>query len=389
MRKLSILGLMLAACGGGGEDAAVLDTGSVAADSGEVIIRDTGVPDTGSVAPDAEADAGVPDQGFADTGAPDSGVALMPALVPGQYIQVAEARIAIGDAYSDVIARLGRGQRSDGMGARSYEWTLSSNVELTIWFANSNLDGDDSAPNDVDATDRVLWVAVQGGFTGRTPENVALGSTRANLETAYGAPPHEVPLTNPMGTLAQYFTRGLLVALGTDNTVRTLTLCRAYPLAPNAELDLPGGRLRFRNPNFDLRGALVGGTSGNDVTQRLGPPDAEGTIQINNRDLYTLSYGFIGIEVFCSESNNRCGNVLFVNVHAPYYGTTSGGFGVGTARMAFETFLSGGGYGQGRPSSQSASFLCYEHANNDVGVTYTSGAMPEVSSLTIPLLQCP
>ncbi|MBK6684328.1 MAG: hypothetical protein IPG45_07630 [Deltaproteobacteria bacterium] len=356
---------------------------------------DSGMSLDGGVQPDANADSGEPNDTGVDGGNPvdlgvDGGTPLAQELVPGSHVQVAEGRIAVMmDNYADVRGKLGPGTRNTGVGVRSYNYTLSGGVELTVWFANTNLDADDNPPNNVDDSDRVLWVAVQGNFTAQTPANVGLGTAKTAVEAAYGVAPSESPITNPAGVLAQYYTRGILVAYGADNLARTITIARSYPQAPDGTIDLTGVRLQLSGGEIrGFRGIGMNGTSKGDIMTRLGAPDAEGSASIGGQNLDTLSYAFIGIEVFFLDGGN---SALFLNVHTPYYGTSSSGEGIGTGRTAFEAYLTGLGY-QAAQASSNAQFFCYNNNSDqvqDVGVSYSSDTPQVVTSITFPLLSCP
>lgn len=360
---------------------AEVDTG-VVADSGVAPLDSGVVADSG-----VEADAGdPPDSGVeADSGEPvDAGAGLDPLIVPGSHLQVAEGVVNVmQDSFADVKARFGAGTRTALENTRSYAWTLSGGVELTVWFANSNLDADDAPPNDVDDADLVLWAAVQGGFTGTTPSGVGLGSSRAVVEGAYGPSAKEVSLSNPAGTLLQYFTTGILIALDVAGSVRTITVHRAYGSLPDGVIDVDDARLRFGNTDIRGQDGLVPGTNRDTVSALFGVPDAQGTLRISGQDITTWSYGFIGLEFFFLDGRST---VLFMSVHAPYYGQTPGNTGVGSTRTQMEAFLSGAGYDSGTAASSNANLICYS-GPQDVGVTYTAAG--EVSSITTPLLACP
>jgi hypothetical protein len=384
---MRFLGLFLAACTM--DPATVPLEDAAAGDRDDPVKLDGGIPDPdageldakqGDADPFMDAEPGVD---TADGG--DAGVALPEEMVPGSHVQVAEGRIDIGMPFSEVLTRLGPGVRTSAQGARSYEWTLGG-VTLTVWPANTNLD-DDAPPMDVDGTDRVLWIAVQG-FLGSTPEGIRIGSTRSEVEAAYGAAPHTVPIPNPAGTLAQYFVRGILVAYGTDDVARTITIARAYPTAPDGEIDPNDARIRTSAGEIQgIRTIVQLGTDRSDVIARLGEPDGTGSVNLGGQDLDALSYGFIGIEVFFLQGEDR---TLFATVHVPYYGTTSGGQGVGSARADVESFLASQGYGGGMASSNPA-LICYPSNGNDpmVGVTYDSGMAATTFTVPIPLGMCP
>lgn len=375
----------LIACSGDdiADDFDTRDGGAVTdRDAGQTADRDAGTADSGVV---VDRDAGPRDAGEVR----DGGTPLSPELVPGQYVQVMEGRIEIGvDTLATVEAKLGMGTRNTTMNARSFEWSLSGGVTLTVWFANTGIGPVGTIADDA----QVLWVSVQDGYTGETPNGVGLGATRAEIEAALGVAPHEVPITaTPTGTLLQYMTSGILVALNDQGAARTITISRAYPVEPDGEIDPRGTRIRLSNGDLEGFGGL--GNRGTDISrvrQRLGEPDTEGDVNVGGQSLHTLSYAFIGIEVF-QVDNAIVGEdkVAFFNIHAPYYGTGAGGVGIGSARADFEGFLSNQGYGNGTMSS-TANFFCYTHPSAEsVGVSYTADAPARVSSVTIPLLQCP
>jgi hypothetical protein len=364
---------------------------------------DTGTPDTGATdlgekdaEPDAAQDAGT------DTGTPDSGEPMdvgendavvgdagntttitAGALNPGVGVTVDGTDILIGvDTYDTVTTKLAGASSSAIADSRSYEYAFT-NTTLTIWFANTDLDA--NPVNMVQGADLVLWIAVSEGFPGTTPDGVGLDSTRADVEGAYGAAPHTVDLTNPIGTLAQYYTTGALFAYESNDDVRTVTICRAYAVEPDGELDPMGASVTFNGG--DIQGSIdIGnlGTRRNDVESLLGPADAEGTVSIDGNSLDTLSYGFIGLEVFFLEGGTR---TLFFTVHPPYYGTTSTGLGLGATRVDMEAYLTGLGYAG--MASSNAALTCYDSGNPPmVGVTYTTPG-DLVSSITFALPACP
>ncbi len=168
------------------------DATSVPLDTGTTGQQDAASqPDSGGPA----ADAGTPGNDAAspaDTGvlpgndaavASDAGQVMgTPELVPGVRAGFVEGAVAIGATFDTVRQTLGPGARTAGTTNRSYEWTLSGGANVTVWFANTNLDDDDAPPRDVDGTDQVLWIAVSGTFAGRTPQGIGLGSTRAAVE---------------------------------------------------------------------------------------------------------------------------------------------------------------------------------------------------------------
>lgn len=357
------------------------DTGAGPVDTGTN--EDTGTPvDTG-----VPVDTGMMDGAVEDTGADDAGMMnLTPELAPGSHVQVPEARLDIGDTFDAVNNKLANAARvrTPTANTRSYEYTLADSTVITIWFANTNLDDDDTV--DVDGTDQVLWIAVPDGFAGETPEGISTGSTRAELEAAYGAPPHEVPLTTPPGMLGQYYVRGFLAAFDPNDDVRTITISRAYTTEPSGTIDyedaevvLPVGTV---TGFIDLANQ---GTRISNVRTLLGEPDAEGDITVSGQTLTTLSYGFIGLEVFYVEGGSR---TAFITVHTPFYGGFDGleTQGIGMSRAETDVILEGAGYTAA--TSSNSQFICYEDGNMpDVGVTF--GMDGFVSSITVPLLACP
>lgn len=381
---IAVLGLgLLSGCSGEDTPAdvgPVTDAGNTSTDAGNNALDSGTVPDGGVGADGAVPDTGTPDAGEADSGV----VTLDPEIEPGSHVQVAEGRITITqDTFASVRNTLGTGTRSALENTRSYEWSLSGGVTLTVWFANSNLDGDDGAPNDVDDTDRVLWVAVQGGFTGATSAGVGLGSTRAQVETAYGTADNESALTSPAGTLLQYYETGILVALDDQGAARTLTVNRAYGAAPDGTIDVRNGRLRFGSTDIEGQDGLQTGTDRSRVQNLFGAPDAQGDLRVSGQTLQTWSYGFIGMEFFFLDGRDT---VLFMSVHTPYFGQTGGGTGVGSTRNQMEAFLTNEGYNSGSASSSNPRFICYE-GRTDIGVTYSEANV--VTSITMPLLTCP
>jgi hypothetical protein len=365
---------------GGGDRDATADAG--AQDVPQT--PDTGTPDAGDT-PDA---TGM-DVESIDLGPVDTGVTVTPIIEPGSHVQFLEGRVEISDDFQTVVAALGSGTRSAAMNTRSYEWMLSGGVNVVIWFANTNLDDDDAPPNDVDPTDKVLWIAVTGPFTGKTTRNVGIGTPRATVEaappTGYGPPPHTVPIADPPGVLAQYFTTGLLVAYTPADEVRTITISRAYGHEPDGAIDAPNSQLHFGGTNViqGLRGVMAG-TRDTEVIALLGLPDADGQVVIGGVSLRLMSYGFLGIEVFLSNATMRA---WFVSVHAPYYGTLPNGAGINSTRADIEAGI---GLGMGMASSTSPNLICYSDASRDViAVTYSMDVTPVATTITVPLLMCP
>jgi hypothetical protein len=141
------------------------------------------------------------------------------------------------------------------------------------------------------------------------------------------------------------------------------------------------------------------GDSGGDVTQILGPPDAQGTVNVGGQNLWMYAYSFLGFELTFRRNNGgdgTTGGVLFSSIHAPFYGTTDAppnDHGIGTPRATFEAYLTSRNFGTGAVSPSSPDILCYRHSGNDtnaVGVTYTDPEA-EVGALILglPPTGCP
>lgn len=386
-----LLSLALTACDGGTDDSP--DAGDT--DTGTTTMKDASenpdamVEDTGSDPDGGDSDAGSnPDGGDDDAGMMMPGVTLR----PGVGATIEQVDIEIGtDSFASVNTKLAAATRMriTGDTSRSYQYTFAGGASATIWFANSNLDLDDQPPNDVDDDDRVLWIAVEDGFPGTTPDGVGVDSTEADVVSAYGAAPHTVAVANPQGSVAQYYTRGLLVAYEPNGDVRTITICREYQKEPDGDIDVHGARILLGAD--ELKGFVALGDLGTDVSDvrmLLGEPDAacpndQACVSLGGQDFKTISYGFIGIEVFYLQSATA-----FFTLHAPYYGMTTGAqaVGVGSSKTDMETYLTGEGYTV--MASSNAQLVCYTHATDpDLGVTYNQNDV--ASSITIPLLQCP
>lgn len=398
-----LIGAFASACGddddGQSKDATTItqvdgNTGNPDAAPDGGIVADTGLPpaDTGLPPDDSGmGNADASDGGGNPDAAPDGGMTpLTEEMEAGAYVQVVGARINVGDGtgtdpnvdtYASVTAKLGAGTRSAAMNTRSYEWTLNG-VELTIWFGNTNLDGDDDPPANVDGTDEVLWIAVSGTYGGKTTRNIGLGSTRAEVEmlmpNGYGLPSLTTDLTNPPGVLASYFTQGILIAYDANNQARTVTISRAYNTDPNADIKVDEARLDFSTGAIDGFHMLQPGTRKANVEQALGYADGAG--EANGFTVW--SYAFIGVELFFFGSQD---SVLFFTVHEPYYGgLNNSAFGVGAPRMDLEAEL---GMGQGVASGQNANLICYpSDMMPEVLVSYTNGV---ASTITMGFLTCP
>jgi hypothetical protein len=369
--------------GGGGGGDALPDGGGDPPDNG-IVTPDTGIPDPdgGGDNPDAMPDGGI-----------DGGMTgpLTEEMEAGAYVQVMEGRINVGDGtgpsatvdtFATVKAKLGNGTRSAAQNTRSYEWSLANNVQLTIWFGNTNLDGDDDPPADVDANDEVLWIAVTGGYLGKTTRAVGLGTDRATVEAmapmGYGAPENTVDLTMPPGVLGNYFTQGIYLAYDANNLVRTVTISRAYNTTPNADIQVDDARLDFALGPISGFHNLQPGTNQAQILNVLGYPDGEG--DANN--FHVWSYAFLGIELFFFGSQN---DIFFLTIHSPYYGPLdNSNIGLGSTRVDFEAQL---GMGAGVASMTNANLICYPDDNNpEVLVSYTDGF---ASTLTMGFITCP
>ena len=360
--------------------AADVDAGSaVVVDSGLGVQDAASAPtDAGSV---ADPDAAAPVDGSTVPGPSE--------LAPGSHVMVDGRRVAIGDVFSQVQRVLGAGARAGRAEARSYSYQVGATT-LDVWFANSNLDADDNAPNDVDDDDEVLWIAVSGAFAGRTPDGLGSQSERSAVEMVHGASPRETPLEAPeQGTLATYYTSGFLVAYDTGDRVRTYTVCRTYPREPSGILAVSQGTVDFGG------GAVITGgqTEEARVVQVLGTPDAQGQVRFTaNVSLKLLSYSFIGIEVWIGSITGRA---FFVSVHSPYYGRTAAAAtsaGLGTSRTDFLDFLAREGFGAGSQSTASMNVVCYHNpaSGKYLGVSYATGGDAKVTTLSIafPELAC-
>lgn len=379
------------------------DATAVPLDTGTSAQPDAGQPQADSGTP--LADAGMPGLDAAspgDTGvlpgndaavASDAGQVMgTPELVPGVRAGFVEGAVAIGATFDTVRQTLGPGVRTAGMTNRSYEWTLSGGANVTVWFANTNLDDDDAPPRDVDGTDQVLWIAVSGTFAGRTPQGIGLGSTRAAVETAFGAAPHVAPLTNPAGELIGYYTRGILVAFDVGGPARTITISKAYGHEPDGTIDIGASRITFDNGTIQTGGILGGGTDEADIPPILGPPDSEGQVTISNIPFRLNNYAFLGLEVFLT-NNGR--TALFVSVHSPFYGTTGAGNpGLGSTRTDFEAYLSTINFHvPGTQSGTQAALTCYQlDSTHKVAATYSTDNPPKVTAILLgypPSNGCP
>jgi hypothetical protein len=372
--------------GNGGRDGMATDNGTGGQDA-----SDSGSPaDTGMMGMDSG--PGI------DAMTPDTGVTLMPELVPGSHVTLASARIDLTDSFMDVMNKLGAGTRTNVMGARSYEWTLSG-VHLTVWFANTML-STDAFPNDIHPTDKVLWIAVDGAaYTGKTSNGIGIGSNRTAVEAAspqgYGPSPRSLPIATG-GSLSLYYTTGFLVAYDSTGAVGTFTVCKAYKQAPDGTLigiNQQGADMSVEFAGGSVKGTILAvlngqtGTSFANVQTLLGPPDGEGMVTLGGQQLNLLSYSFIGLEFFASPQVSAT-TTLFISVHAPYYGTLQGTqAGIGSARTDIENAL---GNAQAMPSQNQAGLICYNYGSaRMIGVTYTTDNPPLASTITLALPQCP
>ncbi|MFO0725023.1 MAG: hypothetical protein U1E65_14685 [Myxococcota bacterium] len=370
-----------------------MDSGAVILDTGLHPADDAAAtPDSGSNADAAE----TPDQGVLpnmDAAVTDQGHLMgTPELVPGQRAGFVEGTVALGATFDAIKGILGPGTRTAGNTNRSYEWTLSGGAQVTVWFANTNLDNDDAPPNDVDGTDQVLWIAVTGTFAGHTPEGIGVGSTKAAVEAAYGAAPHLATLTNPAGTLGGYYTRGILVAYDPSNNARTITISKAYLHEPNGTIDIANSSVVFDRGSITAGGFLGGGTSEGDVQALLGMPDSAGDVSISGITLQLNNYAFIGLEIFYTHNGRT---VLFTSVHAPFYGPTGQGTpGLSSTKTDFEAYLTGAlTFHAGMQSMTQAALTCYQvDSTHKVGAVYSMDNPPTVSAILLgypPSNGCP
>ncbi len=368
----------------GDATASTIDTGaSAATDAGTQQFSDAGSPPT--------ADAGS-QMGWDTSAAGDAGSnPPVAALVPGRSVTTARGRVSIGDRFDSVVGALGQGTRTAQMNARSYEHALGGGVTLTVWYANTNLDNDDAAPANVDDSDLVLWIAVEGAFAGTTASGVGIGSSQADVRSAYGPPSRTSPIDTPPGTVDAYYETGLLAAYGNDNRVRTMTISRAYPNDPDGTLELADARIRFGRDT--VLADLFSGTDKDDVKRILGnPPDGEGDVTIEGATIRVLSYGFIGLEIF---TGRRSGRTLFVSVHAPFYGTAGSGanaVGIGSTRADFESYLATEGFDPARMST-AMNVFCYRNRGSRriVGASYSAEMPSTVTTISVglPDSSCP
>jgi len=317
----------------------------------------------------------------------DGGQMIPPGLSslhPGSHIVVGGQRIDLRETYSSVRAKLGMGTRSTtGMNNRSFQYDMGQDGEVTIWFANTGINADPASS--IDDKDEVLWIAVTASFGGRTPDGIGMGSTRGEVQAAYGVSPHTAPVTSPPGTLATYYRRGILLAYSISEEVRTITICRAYPVEPDGDLRLSTGELLIGGTTIRGGSIVGGGTSESVIRQTLGDPaDAEGTQSLGITNLKILSYAFLGLEVFLT----RSGSVFFVSVHSPFYGKSNNVGHVGMERTAFESHLAAEDFQAGTVSSTSNNVYCYQHRRNSsnyVGVTYSTSMPSTVTSITLAM----
>jgi hypothetical protein len=336
-------------------------------------------PDAGFADASTSGDARPSDSGM---GPADSGMVLSPSIQPGVGITFAEGVMQIGETFSAVTAQFGApARRTPGMGARSYEYNLSGGAGVTVWFANTQLrQGDGVPPADVDPTDRVLWIAVGGSFTGKTTTGFGLGSTQGQAHGLFGVAPHPVPITSPPGALDAYYTRGIMIAYDASQIARTITVCTAYLHEPDGQIDPAQSELVFGGSA--IQGSILGGTSQGDVEALFGPADASGTVNLGV-SIDVAAYSFIGLEVYYLG-----GSVLFMSVHQPYYGQAvqQGGLSarLGDTRASFEAYLAAAGFGAAQTSNITG-VVCYMTggAAPAVGATYSTDVPPVVSSIVV------
>ncbi|MEE2901785.1 MAG: hypothetical protein VYC39_05620 [Myxococcota bacterium] len=355
--------------GSSGQDAS--NSSSMTADGG----NSAGTLDSGIT---NSSDAQIADGGASTN--TDAGNASGPAIVPGSHLTANGVSVFLGDTYSEVISKWGAGTRSTTMGNRSYQYDFGEEGEFTVWFANTGVDAEPA--DTIDNDDQVLWIAVSGPFTGKTGDELGKGSSKQDVVSVYGVSPRSTPTSMPApGSISTYYKRGLIVGFDTTDKIRTITICKSYPVEPDGAMDLAQGTLTVEGTT--LRGAFLGGTSESTVRATLGDPaDAEGTRTISISRLKILSYAFIGFEMFLTNS----GNLLFMTVHAPFYGKSAGMEALNMSRSDFESHLAMLDFRSGQVSTTSESVICYKHRQTEkfVGVSYSG--MPEtVSSITLAM----
>ncbi|MBI2376315.1 MAG: hypothetical protein HYV07_20135 [Deltaproteobacteria bacterium] len=343
------------------------------ADSGEA--TDGAVPIDSSTHHDADL---IEDAGDHDSGAADAGQVSSTSFEPGSHVEVEEGRVQIGATFAQTKAAIGAPTRmSPASGAaqpRSYEWDLTSGPHLVVWFADTDLSG-----GAIDETDKALWVAVEGSFTGRSTAGIGLGSTKAQVRAAYGTVDLTGTVADPPGEVDAWYTKGLLAAYQPDGILRTITVARSYVRAPNALIDIAGGKLDFPPA---IQGGAILASEPADVETILGTPDGEGNVSPGGTALHAYSYAFIGIEVFFTAVLGT-ERAAFVTVHAPFYGLTSNGIGIGSSRADFESHLTSLGFDAGRATSASAELFCYV---KEVGGRPQRGIAATFSAATPPLV---
>ena len=378
-----VLAFILSACSESAQDPSTRNRTS-GQDAGESTMM---TPDSGGSS--STLDAGTTNVGDAQPALPDSGASTQndagmsaggPALVPGSHMTANGATVYLGDTYTQVSAKWGPGVRTTTMGNRSYQYDLGGEGQVTVWFANTGVDADPAGT--IDSDDEVLWIAVSGQFSGKTGDDLGQGSTKQEVVTVYGASSRTTMTTMPApGSISTYYQNGLLVGFDANDKIRTITICKSYPVDPDGEMDLAQGTLTVNGTT--LRGAFLGGASESTVRSTLGDPaDAEGTRTIGVSRLKILSYAFIGFEMFLTNS----GSLLFMTVHAPFYGTSGGMEALSMSKADFESHLATLDFRAGQVSTTSASVICYKHRQTEkyVGVSY-SGTPETVSSITLAM----
>ena len=310
----------------------------------------------------------------------DAGMAVGAAIVPGSHLTANGATVYLGDTYSTVTSKWGSGTRTTAMGNRSYQFDFGSEGQVTVWFANTGVDADPA--DTIDNDDEVLWIAVSGEFSGKTGDDLGRGSSKQDVVSVYGVSARSTMTTMPApGSISTYYKDGLLVGFDSDDKIRTITVCKSYPVDPDGVMDLAQGTLTVGGTT--LRGAFLGGTSESAVRSTLGDPaDAEGSLMVSVSRLKILSYAFIGFEMFLTNS----GSLLFMTVHAPFYGTSQGMEALNMSRSDFESHLAMLDFRTGQVSTTSASVICYKHRQTEkfVGVSY-AGTPETVSSITLAM----
>ncbi|MBI2374707.1 MAG: hypothetical protein HYV07_11985 [Deltaproteobacteria bacterium] len=355
-------------------------------------------PNPDHVAPPGPRDGAAPDVTHADAETIDAAVAdavveadagAPPAeVVPGQSLATVDGNFRIGATFAETQLDNGAPTRATpATGAvtpRSYEWTGAGEVTVTVWFADTDLSN-----TGVDPTDRVLWIAVEGAYSGRTAEGLGIGSAATGARAVFGDPDRTASVADPPGLVDAWYRRGVMLAHGDDQLIRTITVTRAYVAAPTATIDLAGGRVQFSPA---IVGGAIRGSQPRDVTAALGEPDGRGPVTIDGTRLEVFSYAFIGVEVFFVDllGSDR---VAFTALHAPYFGSTQAGMGIGSRRLDLEGELSALGFDSGRATSANPNVICYPKSGSEKSFaatfeTKTSAQQVTTMSIGFPSQAC-